>query len=71
MDDVAEIPFYDVTHRQQICVLISQIHKSVFKQAARNGKVRIHYVLTARLNGTVLRKFIRRQDWLELDVPQV
>ena len=71
MDEPAEIPFYDVIHRQQVRVPIGQIHKSVFKQATRNGKVRIHYLLTARLNGTVLRKLVRRQDWLELDVPQV
>jgi len=43
----------------------------VYKQAARNGKIRIHYLLTAQLNGTVLRKLVRRKDWLELDVPQV
>lgn len=71
MDEPAEIPFYDVVHRQQVRVPISQIHKSVYKQAARNGKVRIHYLLIAPLNGTVLRKLVRRKDWLELDVPQV
>ncbi|MBI3320042.1 MAG: hypothetical protein HYZ89_05600 [Candidatus Omnitrophica bacterium] len=60
-----------MSHRQQIRVPISQIHKSVFKQAASNGNVRIHYLLTARLNGTVLRKLVRRKDWLELDVPQI
>jgi len=68
---MADIPFYDVIHRQQIRVPISQIQKSVYKQMARNGKVRIHYLLTAQLNGTILRKLVRRKDWLELDVPQV
>jgi len=31
----------------------------------------VYYILITQLNGTVLRKLVRRQDWLELDVPQV
>lgn len=66
MDEPTEILFYDVTHRCQISVPFARIQKSVYKQASRH-----HYILIAQLNGTVLRKFVRREDWLELDVPQI
>lgn len=56
--------------RQQVRVPIDQIHKSVYKRIAANGKVHMHYLLIARLNGTILRKLVRRKDWLELKVPQ-
>lgn len=66
-----EIQFYDIEHRCQVGVPLHQVRKALYKQATRNGKIRVHYILTVQLNGSVLRKLVRRKDWLELDVPQV
>lgn len=66
-----EIQFYDVERRCRIAIPLYRIRKSLYKQTTGNGKIRIHYILTAQLNGTVLQKLVRRKDWLELDVPQL
>ena len=66
-----DIRFYDITCRCNVSIPMEQVKKALLKQTARSGKIRVHYILTAQLNGTVLRKLVRRKDWLELDVPQV
>lgn len=71
IDRRMDIQFYHVLYRRNVSVPLDQVKKAVFKQTTRNGKIRIHYILTAQLNGTILRKFVRREDWLALDVPQV
>lgn len=65
------IQFYDVCNRRKIGVPLEQVKKGLYKRTTRNGKVQVHYILITQLNGTVLRKLVRRKDWLELDVPQV
>jgi len=65
------IQFYDVCNRRKVGVPLEQVKKALYKRTTRNGKVQAHYILITQLNGTVLRKLVRRKDWLELDVPQV
>ena len=70
VDRHMDIEFYDVARRRKISVPLEQVKKTVYIREVGNGKNRVHYLLTAQLNGTVLRKLVRRKDWLELDVPQ-
>ena len=66
-----EIQFYDIEQRRRITVPLTQVRKSVCRRTTRRGKVRIHYTLIARLNGTSLIKFVTRRDWMALDVPRL
>jgi hypothetical protein len=65
------IQFYDVCNRRKVGVPLEQVKKMLYKRTTRNGKVQVHYLLITQLNGTVLRKLVRRKDWLELDVPLI
>jgi len=65
------IQFYDVYNRCKVGVPLEQVKKALYKRTTRNGRVQVHYILIAQLNGTILRKLVRRKDWLELDVAQI
>ncbi len=56
------IQFYDVCNRHKGGVPLEQVKKTLYKRTACNGKVQVHYILIAQLNGTILRKLVRRKD---------
>ncbi len=43
-----EIQFYDVTRQRKVNIPLEQIKKALFKRTARNGKVRVHYMLVTQ-----------------------
>lgn len=61
--------FYDVKSKQKVDVPESQIKKTTYSRQTKEGKTSIRYALRANYNGTMLTKFVSKDDYDKLNVP--
>jgi hypothetical protein len=63
------IEFYDVKKREKVQIPESQVRKTTYEKAGKEGKVNIRYAFRATNEGTNLTKFVKKEDWEGLDAP--
>jgi len=60
------IEFYDVKSRQKVEIPNDQLRKTTY---SKEGSSTVRYALRATHNGTNLTKFVKKEDWDNLNVP--
>jgi hypothetical protein len=65
-----EIQFYDVKSRQKVGVPESEVRKTRYERATKDGGTSTRYAFRGLYEGTKLTKFVSREDWERLDVPE-
>ncbi len=65
-----EIEFYDVKSRQKVSVPESQVKKTKYERAKKDGGTTVRYALRGSYEGRNLTKFVSESDWRQLDAPE-
>ena len=66
-----EIEFYNVKTRSKVKVAVNEIKKTKFERATKSGGTQVRYAVQAQYEGTKLLKFVSKDNWDKLDVPEV
>lgn len=64
------VSFFDVKTRQSVDVGEENIKKVKFERTLKSGSVQIRYALKAQHDGRNLFKFVSKNDWDGLNVPE-
>jgi hypothetical protein len=65
-----EIQFYDVKSRQKVGVPESDVRKTRYERTTKDGRTSTRFALRGTYQGTKVTKFVSREDWERLDVPE-
>jgi hypothetical protein len=63
------IEFYDVKLREKVQIPESEVKKTTYERAGKDGKTNVRYAFRAVNQGTKLTKFASKEDWDALDAP--
>jgi hypothetical protein len=63
------IEFYDVKKREKVQIPESEVRKTTYEKAGKEGKINVRYAFRATNEGTNLTKFVKKEDWEALDAP--
>jgi hypothetical protein len=63
------IEFYDVKLREKVQIPESEVKKTTYERAGKDGKTNVRYAFRAVNKGTKLTKFASKADWDALDAP--
>lgn len=65
------VQFYDVKLRQKVDIPESQITKTKYTRTTKSGSVQVRYAIRAKTSdGRNLTKFVSKEYWDSLDVPE-
>lgn len=65
------IQFYNVKTRKKVSVSSDKVKKVKFSKKTAGGQTRNTYAVRAEVDGAKLTKFVSKDDWDKLDVPEV
>lgn len=65
------IEFYDVKNRQKVSVPVSSCKKTKYERETKDGKMQVRYAVKAEHNGSRLTKFVSKDMWDQLSIPEV
>lgn len=65
-----EITFYDVKSRQKVGIPESEIRKIRYEKPTKDGGTSVRHAIRATYEGTNLTKFVSKEDWEALNVPE-
>jgi len=67
---MADIEFYNVKTRSKVSVPEESVKKTTYERTKKDGSTQVRYALRAEYEGTKLTKFVSKDDWDKLNVPQ-
>ncbi|RJR29285.1 hypothetical protein C4564_03020 [Candidatus Microgenomates bacterium] len=65
-----DIEFYDVKKRAKVSVPASQVKKTKYERATKDGGTQVRYAVKASIDGSSLTKFVSKDTWDSLNVPE-
>ena len=66
---IMAVQFYDVKNRKKVEVPESDIKKTKYERKTSKG-TQVRYALRAKFNGMSLTKFVGKDTWDSMDVPE-
>ena len=64
------IEFYDVKARAKVQVPMSDVKRKKYERETKNGTTQVRYAVRANHNGTNLTKFVSKDTYESLSVPE-
>lgn len=69
-DKMNEVKFYNVKTRDFVTVPTSQVKKKKYEKTTKSGSMQVRYAVRANVNGTNLTKFVSKDMYDSLSVPE-
>lgn len=64
------IEFYDVKKRAKVSVSTSQVKRKKYEKQTKSGDTQVRYAVRAHVDGTNLTKFVSKDMYDSLNVPE-
>ena len=69
-DKMQDVKFYNVKTRDFVTVPTSQIKKKKYEKTTKSGSMQVRYAVRANVDGTNLTKFVSKDMYDSLSVPE-